>query len=301
MSDTHAHLRRLAQGLPVPDNFYRGASLPWTGLPKDVLLFWRQSLGKRHADIHHRFVLILALDGQGTVVVDEKLHQLGPGKALLVFPFQRHYYADVAHRSIAWLFVGFEFDDPAPLAVLRDRVFPVEKTDDPLLVELVSAFHGALRNEEAGTHAVSLWLSLLLIRLKGRTRRIAKATWAMTHLQATIQRVAHYVAHNVNRPMRLDAIAQAAGISKSHLQRLCRQTMAVSLGQYVRHARMNEACSRLHSSEANVTEIAAACGFSSVYAFSRAFRTEIGLSPLKYRRQFRDKPSAKGKTTRARR
>ncbi|MBI4024537.1 MAG: helix-turn-helix transcriptional regulator [Verrucomicrobia bacterium] len=288
MARSESNFRRLVRGLPTPRNFYHGASLPWRGLPKEVLLFWRQKpLLLPHLDIHHRFVLILAMEGCGGVIVDKKLYQLGPDKGILIFPFQRHYYTRLTGENILWLFVGFEFEEPNALATLRNRRIQVSGAEWELVAKMTSAFHESLRKNEAAAHSVSLWLSLLLLNLKRFTSRSVRADWSMTRLQQIIQKMTQHVESNWNRPLRLEAIARAVAISKSHLQRICHQALGVSLGQFIRHVRMNRACALLHSSGQNITEIAIACGFSSVFAFSRAFKSETGRSPLKYRQQFR--------------
>ncbi|MBO2945357.1 helix-turn-helix transcriptional regulator [Paenibacillus sp. F411] len=55
--------------------------------------------------------------------------------------------------------------------------------------------------------------------------------------------------------------------------------------QYLLHMRIQHACELLRQSDWTQEEIAAYCGFSSVHHFSKMFKSRMGLSPGKYRRQ----------------
>jgi AraC-like DNA-binding protein len=60
--------------------------------------------------------------------------------------------------------------------------------------------------------------------------------------------------------------------------------VGLSLGDYILRSRMNRACALLGDSTMNVSEVAAACGFGSLYSFSRAFKKRRGLSPSAFRK-----------------
>jgi transcriptional regulator GlxA family with amidase domain len=61
----------------------------------------------------------------------------------------------------------------------------------------------------------------------------------------------------------------------------------VSIGRHLRRLRLERACGLLRLGPQRVSEIAEQCGFSSIYSFSRAFRTTYGVSPLVYRHRGR--------------
>jgi len=59
----------------------------------------------------------------------------------------------------------------------------------------------------------------------------------------------------------------------------------VSLGAYMRESRLSVAASMLVSTDqSSVERIAKACGFVSIFAFSRAFKKAMGHSPRAYHR-----------------
>lgn len=57
----------------------------------------------------------------------------------------------------------------------------------------------------------------------------------------------------------------------------------MSLGSYMRESRLSIAASMLSDpNRESIEEIARACGFESIYAFSRAFKNVMGMSPSAY-------------------
>ena len=64
-------------------------------------------------------------------------------------------------------------------------------------------------------------------------------------------------------------LADELAISESHLRLLFRREFNTSMGRYVRDVKMTRACHLLSTRNASISEIAAACGYETVYTFSR--------------------------------
>jgi len=69
-----------------------------------------------------------------------------------------------------------------------------------------------------------------------------------------------------------------------HFLRTFERLTGVTPHQYVRRTRLREAARRLITERGTVLDIALDSGFGDVSNFNRAFRTEFGRSPLKFRR-----------------
>ena len=100
-----------------------------------------------------------------------------------------------------------------------------------------------------------------------------------------VGRVTRHVHRNVDRAICSSDIARDACLSESHLRKIFRRALGISLGEFVRRTTMHGACALLHASKLNITEIPYECGFSSGYTFSRAFSKKLGLSPAEYRQR----------------
>ena len=73
------------------------------------------------------------------------------------------------------------------------------------------------------------------------------------------------------------------GMSTSNFQRCFKQETGFSPKRYAMELRLENARSRLMSCSESIPDIAAECGFSDRYAFSKAFRKYTGVSPARYR------------------
>lgn len=87
-----------------------------------------------------------------------------------------------------------------------------------------------------------------------------------------------------HNPLNVASLARALNLSESHLRTQFRKTTGRSLGRHLRTLRLQRACSLLRTTRLSVTEVAALCGFVSVYSFSRTFRAVRGVTPSTYRK-----------------
>jgi AraC family transcriptional regulator len=81
----------------------------------------------------------------------------------------------------------------------------------------------------------------------------------------------------------LSGLAEAVGVHPVTLARAFRQAYGCTVGEYIRHLRIERAAHQLAGTERPLAEIALAAGFSDQSHFSNLFRHYIGLSPSKFR------------------
>jgi transcriptional regulator GlxA family with amidase domain len=98
--------------------------------------------------------------------------------------------------------------------------------------------------------------------------------------------LAAHVTANLERDLRVDALAQKMAISVRQLARQCRDNFGCSPAVLVRRLRLDEARRRLQSRAGAVERIATSVGFASGDAFRRAFEREFGINPTAYRARF---------------
>ncbi len=98
------------------------------------------------------------------------------------------------------------------------------------------------------------------------------------------ERILSYVGKNLESAMTLDTIAKELHYSKFYLERTFKKDMGISLYQYIRRRRLNEAAEKLGNTDRPVIEIALEAGYLSQQAFAQAFRDEYGCTPLEYRK-----------------
>ena len=83
-------------------------------------------------------------------------------------------------------------------------------------------------------------------------------------------------------------MARLSGVSRSTVYKQFKTATGRTPARHLRQMRMEEAQHMLRESSASITAIAKACGFNSIFSFTRCFTRELGLTPTAYRQQARD-------------
>ncbi|WP_141724680.1 helix-turn-helix transcriptional regulator, partial [Streptomyces niveus] len=102
-------------------------------------------------------------------------------------------------------------------------------------------------------------------------------------LVAMMAAVREHWADGVARPLALERLARAAGVSESTLCRICRRELGVSPVEGLERLRLARAEPLLWLSNLSLRAIAVQCGFADAYHFSRRFRAVHGMSPSAFR------------------
>jgi len=280
-------LKKLNGLLPSPASPLQGRKAPPFVLPDNIICFSRHDTADlnhppRSRMLHHRFVLMLALEASATVRIDDHEVRLDEGHGLFVFPFQFHDFIGPETGKLDWLFITFDLPNDGSLAAMHYRAFAITPEMRRAAEELVVTYVTTKATGEANL-VVALQLALLLLRIRQANpggRRTAEPVSLSPGLATRVSRIAEATAQMPTAK----EIAATLGISASHLRVRFRESCGVSLGKHLRRLRMEKARGLLRMSTRRVSEVADVCGFSSVYTFSRAFRALYGVSPLEYRK-----------------
>ena len=98
-----------------------------------------------------------------------------------------------------------------------------------------------------------------------------------------LQRAVDFIEANLDQPIGLSEIADAAGLSPTHFAREFKSTVGQPPHQYVMERRVEHAERALAETTTSIAEIAAACGFSNQEHLTRLFKRARGTTPAAYR------------------
>jgi AraC family transcriptional regulator len=98
-----------------------------------------------------------------------------------------------------------------------------------------------------------------------------------------VERAVWFIEHQFGSEVTLDAVAEAAGVSRFHLCRLFGVATGRSVMGYVRGRRLTEAARVLAGGASDILAVALDAGYGSHEAFTRAFRDQFGLTPEQVR------------------
>ncbi len=98
-----------------------------------------------------------------------------------------------------------------------------------------------------------------------------------------------YLEKNFDHALRVEELAAEAGLSLYQLNRRIRGVYGITPSQLIAKTRLDNASRLLRQSDRPIGEIAVACGFFDQSAFSRLFKSVVGLTPTQYRARYSGK------------
>ena len=101
---------------------------------------------------------------------------------------------------------------------------------------------------------------------------------------SAIVKARNFILNHLGEPVTLGVVAKAAGLSDSHFCRLFRETIGLTLTDYVNRCRIERAKGELLKPEKRVSEIAYEVGYQSLSQFNRNFLRLTGAAPTAWRR-----------------
>jgi AraC-like DNA-binding protein len=106
---------------------------------------------------------------------------------------------------------------------------------------------------------------------------------AARHFDEKIGAALKSVQESVNSPWTVEALAAAAGMSRSAFAARFKELLGQTPLDYVTDWRMQKAMQLLEQRNKKLAEIASRVGYDSDAAFSKAFKRVVGLTPGEYR------------------
>lgn len=171
----------------------------------------------------------------------------------------------------------------AAYATLRD----ISAGEDVALVSLLQCLRDEAERNNASalfTHgiaqAVCVHLARYYVELDVGSSRTAPSLPAFK-----MRRITAWMVENLAQEFSLGLLAEQAGMSEYHFNRLFKRALGVPPSQYLIKLRMGEARRLLRETEMTVVTVANEVGYSNPSHFSRIFRKDTGFSPSDYRRQ----------------
>lgn len=99
-----------------------------------------------------------------------------------------------------------------------------------------------------------------------------------------VDRVIDYLRAHLDKPVKLQDLANVACLSPYHFHRIFRSMTGETVNAFANRLRLEKAARLLRRTEQSATAIAMACGFSSPATFSRSFDKAYGITPTQYRK-----------------
>jgi AraC-like DNA-binding protein len=165
-------------------------------------------------------------------------------------------------------------------------------TADPDLQGVIRLLIAETTRSRPGARAVATRLTEILFVHVIRTwlddpdagPRPGQHSWLTALRDPRIGAVLSEMHESPQRPWTVEGLARDVAMSRPAFARQFKTLVGVPPLAYLARLRLDRAARLLRDTDAPVGEIAAAVGYSSEFAFSRAFSRQVGLAPGRYRR-----------------
>lgn len=108
------------------------------------------------------------------------------------------------------------------------------------------------------------------------------------HVSPSLGSAVAYIHENYKNKIGLKEVAEAVHLNASYLSTVFQKEMGVGFSRYLMELRMKTAKKILVNTNYKIKEVAEQSGFYDYHYFARSFKTVTGLSPLEYRKKYRN-------------
>lgn len=249
---------------------------------------------------HNEMEIIYIKKGKGQVVLDFETHYVEGGDIIIVIPGQLHEIMQLDNFSMEYENIIFsldmltsKYDDS-----LNDEFFV------PLLSGSISFQHFITRDDEyysdfstclnRADNICSSFPTGYKLALKGCIFEFLYALMSHSSISQgnktdknldKIKSILKYIETNYQQNISIEEISDVCGFSTSHFMKFFKNNMGTSFVNYLNDYRLSMASRMLVSSQDNIIDIAADCGYDNLSYFNRIFKKKYGLTPKEYRKK----------------
>lgn len=228
-------------------------------------------------------------DSQGITYVDGEPYPLRKGLFLCIKPGQLRY----SRLPLRCHYLHLLTEDAQLQQALKNLPEACMLSDLQPIRAVFEELARLPRNNEKSSLLLQSTVAKLLHLLQETLRENSAAAAGVHRSQRRVlESTAHYIRSHVADSLELGDLAARAGFSPSHFHRLFSAYFGQTLHGFILTCRMDAAKAALQSDNCSMTELAAACGFSSPSHFSYQFKKAVGQTPSEYRRQMLSRPEA---------
>jgi AraC-like DNA-binding protein/mannose-6-phosphate isomerase-like protein (cupin superfamily) len=247
---------------------------------------WRE---KAHS---HEFCEIMYVaDGHGTITIGKTVYNVHKGDIIIYNAELVHEEESSSTHPMALYFMGLgglrltELPANHLLPPGLDFIYPSGKYAEvyaDCFERMIPEFEKKEQFYAEITQNLAMTMLMYTFRLVNEQNKEANQ---LLQSNANIRQAIAYIQSHLSENLTLDEIARQCHMSKFYLSHQFTQTQGISLSKYILKSRITSSMRLLRETLMSVKEIAEKVGFNDVAYFCRAFKTEVGMTPLQYRKQ----------------
>lgn len=234
--------------------------------------------------VHNAVEIVAVLEGTSTVLCGRERYVLAAGDVFISFPNRVHGYENSQNIRAYLLILPLHPHLTPYRSQLTGHlpVCPLLHSDQWDYESFRTLLDMANKEKAVCTEAL---LQAYLQVIVGKLLQHLSLVDAKAVPSDALAAVLMHVNQNYTTPLTREAVAKATGYTPGYISHLLRDTLGISLTDYITALRLLDARSLLSDTDLSVSHIAMSLGFGSIRSFNRIFSREEGCSPTVFRQR----------------
>ncbi len=232
-----------------------------------------------------QYILIYAVDGEGTITLDNEEHRLKHGQFFVIPSDVPHEYR--ANEEDPWsiYWVHFKGAWSANLTGHFGKVMTIAPSELSRTEERINLFREIIHCLGMGLYKENVeYANLCLPHLLACFFYVPQFRYFnRQNPRDIIERVILYMKSNIEKRISLQDLSREFHLSIPQLSKLFYQRTKNSPIDYLIHLKIQRACQLLDFTDLQIKSISAELGYDDPYYFSRLFKKIMNASPREYR------------------
>lgn len=258
--------------------------------------------GNLRIHYHSLIEISLILHGNGIYKVNDSSYTIKAGDIFFFRPNEAHCITDIEddgmellnlHIAPYYLYTNFQNALNAHYTKILTASFPLisHKINDTLSQEQIAAITNFILSirreyEEKQSDYVTFannYISSILI-LFSRAYKNKRFSQKEKQSYQKLIKAIKYIDTHYKEPLSLELLAQKVSYSRCYFSSIFKKCMGMSIWDYVSIKRIEDALTRIKTTDKNISEIALDCGFNNMVNFNKIFKKYTNVSPSTFRK-----------------
>lgn len=193
------------------------------------------------------------------------------------------------HAGLIDTAIPIKFKDTIMGYMMFGQVIDADTTKRRSLLETLSReLHLPYDNLSVGYRELEMYDEDTIISAANILKTATRSLWLSEYIEIGYNTIASkidsYIRSHLDETLSVKCLCETFGISKNKLYEVSHQSFHMSIGDYITAARIEEAKQLLSTTDYPIAQISAMVGIRNYNYFIKFFKTNVGTSPLKYRK-----------------
>ena len=251
--------------------------------------------------VHSNFYeLTIITSGKGTVTTNNVPVPVEQNDIYVSFPSEQHSIDASPDMPMHYDHCAFFINDPDLLAEMQQLVFMHANPEHRIIKndQLKRLVSDAIYETSKLRAFQNMYLECLLKQIVVQIIRSFNKQFAAASIPGKKEELCYQIMGYINTHIfsitSLQEVAQELRYDYTYLSKLFTKTTSQTISDYYHFQRLETACTLIKENELNFTQISEKLNYSSIYAFSKAFKKQYAVSPMTYKKLF-TKPNTQPK------